>query len=92
MSYPPNYLLLLNDRFPLLWIPLKLCCFFISNTWRTTDEDDTGLVPFLNFNKSQHKDIGIATNEALNGEISKLSLGVGANFVVFGFDEVEDDV
>lgn len=83
---------LLYDWLPFLWVPLKLGGFFIGHAGRSADKDNAGVVALFDFNESEDKYIGVATDEALDSQISKLSFRMSADFIMFGFDEMEDDV
>jgi len=62
----PTYdFLLLNYRFPFLWIPLEFRSFLICDTWGAADKNDAWLIAFFDLNKAKNKYIGIATYKAL---------------------------
>lgn len=52
LSNPTHDLFLLDNGLPLLRIPLKLSGFFISDTRGSTDENDTGLIAFLDLDEA----------------------------------------
>lgn len=89
---PSHQLLLLDDRLPLLGVPLELGGLLIGHAGCPADEDDAGLVPLADFDEAEDENVGIAADEALDGQVAELSLGVGGDFVVLGLDQVEDDV
>ena len=72
--------------------PFKLSRFFFVDAGSSADKDGAAFVSFFHFHKSQHKDIGIAADEAFHCKISKFTLGVGGDLVMFAFDQVKDDV
>jgi len=74
---------LLYDGLPLLWVPLKLRGFFIGHAGGATDEDDAGLVAFSHLYETEYKNVGISADEAFDGEVAELSLGMCGYFVVF---------
>lgn len=89
---PAHQLFLLDDRLPLLGVPLELGGLLIGHARCPADEDDAGLVPLADFDEAEHENVGIAADEAFDSQVTELSLGVGGDFVVLGLDQVEDDV
>ena len=83
---------MLYDGFPLLGVPFELRGFFIGDAGGAADEDDAVLAAFSHLDEAENENVGVSADEAFNGEVSELSLGMCGYFVVFGFDEMEDDV
>lgn len=92
LGNPTHDLFLLDNWLPLLRIPLKLCGFFVRDTWRSTDKDYTGLIAFFDLYKAQDKHVGVATNEAFNSEIPEFSLGMRGDLVMFGLHQMKDQM
>lgn len=64
---PIYELLLLDDRFPVLRIPLVLIQFLVSDTRRSANENDAGVVSILNVDIPENENVGITANKALDG-------------------------
>ncbi len=92
LGNPRYQFLLLDDRLPLLRVPLELSGLLISDTGGAADEDNAGLVALTYLHKAEHENVGVAADEAFDGQVAELPLGVGCDFVVLGLDQVEDDV
>lgn len=68
MAYPTYKLFWLNKWFPRLWIPLELITLLFFHTGNSTNKEDSLIIiTFINFNKSQNKDISITTDNTLDG-------------------------
>lgn len=79
---PTHKLFLLDYRLPFFRIPLELSSLLISHAWGPADEDDACLVSLAHLHEAEDEDVGITADEAFDGQIPKLSLGVGGDFVV----------
>lgn len=89
---PAHQLFLLDDRLPLLGVPLELSGLLISHARSPTDEDHAGLVALTHLDEAEDENVGIPADETLDGQVAELSLGMGGDLVVLGLDQVEDDV
>lgn len=92
LGNPTHDLFLLDNRLPFLRIPLKLRGFLIGDTWGPTDKDDARLIPFFYLHEPQNKHVCIAANEAFYGQIPELSLRMRGDLVMFGLDQMKDQV
>jgi hypothetical protein len=83
---------LLNQGLPLIRAPFELRGFFLVDAGSPADEDGAAFVALPDLNKAEDEDIGVSADKTLDGQIAEVSVGVGGNFVVLAFDEVENDV
>ena len=92
MPYPTNKLFLLDQRLPGLWIPIKFITFLVFNTGDPTHKEHSFLISIHYLDKTQHKNISIAANNTLDGNIAKLALLMGRDLIVLGFDKMENNM
>ena len=92
LGYPVYYLFLLDYRLPFLCIPLVFCCFFVCDARCPTDKNDARLVALFDLHETQHKQVRISTDEALDSQVSKLALGVRRNLIMLRFDQMKDNM
>lgn len=92
LGNPTHDLFLLDDRLPFLRIPLKLSGFLIGDARGAADEDNAGLVAFLDLHEPEDEDVSVAADEALNGQIPELSLRMRGDLVMLGLDQMKDQM
>ena len=92
MGDPRYQFLRLDERFPAVWIPLKIITLLFPHAGRPTDKQHALIGSFVDLHETQNEDVGVAANNTFDCNIPKLPLGVGSELVVLGLDQVEDDV
>ena len=72
--------------------PLEIVAFLFAHARHPANEKNTLLVPITHLHKPQHEDVSVSADDALDGQISEFSIGMCHDLVVFGLNEMVDDM